>query len=210
MKDIFRSWGVLFAALICLSPAIANASLVGDTVTFEATSSNGNVFPFAPTDAVVGTGTEFTWTPVSSVFNVFPTVEADFGATTLDLIFSIDQSNVTHFGNTTLLFSGLDFSDGSSLTGVNIVQNFDSGIYADNAFAINLLGPDAFELVFSPFAFGTVGFDNPTSDLLQLELVNTVPLPAAAWLFGSALLALFGYSRRRKTINNAGMSLTAA
>lgn len=28
--------------------------------------------------------------------------------------------------------------------------------------------------------------------------VSPVPLPAAAWLFGSAMLGLFGFSRRRR------------
>ena len=40
-----------------------------------------------------------------------------------------------------------------------------------------------------------------SSEYTQLALTGTaVPLPAAAWLFGSGLLGLIGISRRRKII----------
>ena len=34
-------------------------------------------------------------------------------------------------------------------------------------------------------------------DNLSISAVSTVPVPAAAWLFGSALLGFFGFSRRK-------------
>jgi len=46
----------------------------------------------------------------------------------------------------------------------------------------------------------TISMDN-------LQAVTTVPIPAAVWLFGSALVALFG--TRRKTLANAGGTLHA-
>ena len=36
-----------------------------------------------------------------------------------------------------------------------------------------------------------------------LANISPVPLPAAAWLFGSALLGLIGYSRRKGAKTNA-------
>ena len=35
--------------------------------------------------------------------------------------------------------------------------------------------------------------------LIETAFVNPVPLPAAVWLFGSALIGLVGFSKRRKT-----------
>ena len=32
----------------------------------------------------------------------------------------------------------------------------------------------------------------------QFELISAVPVPAAVWLFGSALIGLFGFSKKRK------------
>ena len=67
-----------------------------------------------------------------------------------------------------------------------------------------LLGPSAFELVFNPFALGVGGFGSEASfDTLQLELVSavsTVPVPAAAWLFGTGLLGLLGFARRKEVL----------
>ena len=40
---------------------------------------------------------------------------------------------------------------------------------------------------------------NGTTDLLRLSVVSAVPVPAAAWLFGSGLLMLVGVSRRRQS-----------
>lgn len=46
-----------------------------------------------------------------------------------------------------------------------------------------------------------VGYGNVITQLLVDDITNinvsTVPLPAAAWLFGSALLGFFGFSRRK-------------
>ena len=53
------------------------------------------------------------------------------------------------------------------------------------------------ELVILNSAFfddGTIGQLNPT---LQPGVVNAVPVPAAAWLFGSGLLGLVGVARRK-------------
>jgi peptidyl-prolyl cis-trans isomerase A (cyclophilin A) len=54
-------------------------------------------------------------------------------------------------------------------------------------------------------AFGTLPVINynpatglQTSNLVMMTNVTAVPVPAAAWLFGSGLLGLFGVARRRK------------
>jgi hypothetical protein len=41
----------------------------------------------------------------------------------------------------------------------------------------------------------TIGIDNVT-----LSAINPVPVPAAAWLFGTALIGLVGFSKRRKVV----------
>ncbi|MEM7020755.1 MAG: hypothetical protein AAF512_25865 [Pseudomonadota bacterium] len=75
------------------------------------------------------------------------------------------------------------------------------------------------EEVVSPAAFGFFGIFNATGakkvvidpvagngympvDDLQIAGTSIVPIPAAVWLFGSAFLALTGYSRRNTRITN--------
>jgi hypothetical protein len=41
-----------------------------------------------------------------------------------------------------------------------------------------------------------VGF-HPGNEVIFNGVVSSVPIPAAAWLFGSGLLGLFGFSHRR-------------
>ena len=55
---------------------------------------------------------------------------------------------------------------------------------------------DVIEIAISTDAFDgadTIGIDNFT-----IASVDPVPVPAAVWLFGSALIGLFGFSKRRK------------
>ncbi|MCP3675834.1 MAG: PEP-CTERM sorting domain-containing protein [Gammaproteobacteria bacterium] len=53
-----------------------------------------------------------------------------------------------------------------------------------------------FERVFAPdrWAFGQVVTDLTLTDIS----VSAVPVPAAFWLFGTALIGLIGFSKRRK------------
>ena len=47
-----------------------------------------------------------------------------------------------------------------------------------------------------------VSLDNELmrGDLFMREIVSAVPIPAAVWLFGTALIGLVGFGKRRKTI----------
>lgn len=56
-------------------------------------------------------------------------------------------------------------------------------------------GSQLFEIV----TFNPLSFDLQVIDSAQ-TIPAVVPLPAAAWLFGTALLGFVGYSRRRKII----------
>ena len=59
-------------------------------------------------------------------------------------------------------------------------------------FRENLVIPD------QPLAGDVITISNFTLTLVSTEPVNPVPVPAAAWLFGSALVGLAGIGRKRK------------
>ena len=49
------------------------------------------------------------------------------------------------------------------------------------------------------FGRDTANPNNPLSVTIDgLAVPSEIPIPAAAWLFGAALLGFVGYSRRRK------------
>lgn len=47
------------------------------------------------------------------------------------------------------------------------------------------------------FSYDYAGETNNFAGIVLVQDVSTVPVPAAAWLFGSALLGFFGFSRRK-------------
>lgn len=63
-------------------------------------------------------------------------------------------------------------------------------------------GADSYLLSFKDTAFGPASLTNPTAALLvsdiQPQVVAAVPIPAAAWLFGSGLIGLTAVGRRRE------------
>lgn len=63
-------------------------------------------------------------------------------------------------------------------------------------FALNVTSGSGIKIQWGPDAFD-VGIDNINFTVSQIN-VNAVPLPAAVWLFGSALLSFVGFSNRRK------------
>lgn len=89
-------------------------------------------------------------------------------------------------------FPLVNFFDGL-ITSINYVVN---ELSTSNPTAINQAGVLSFSIF--TLELGDLG---GLSGVLNIEegSISPVPVPAAAWLFGSGLIALFGFSRRRKS-----------
>lgn len=86
----------------------------------------------------------------------------------------------------------------SIFDGATNAQLFSSGPITFNSlqlFTFNLLSANGLKINLGPDAFNT-GIDNINFTVSQ---VNAIPVPAAAWLFGSALFGFFGL-RKRQTV----------
>jgi hypothetical protein len=68
-----------------------------------------------------------------------------------------------------------------------------SGLNGGLALAVAMINPTKAYLMFGD-GFGDSDFD----DMVVKVEVSAVPIPAAIWLFGSALIGMFGFSKRRK------------
>ena len=114
----------------------------------------------------------------------------------------VDEGDTLHFTNTSSSFHVrivsylTTFTDGVSGSGVG---EFDSGVFAPgNTYDHLIVGPGNFHL-------STAFWQTPAarSTGFSLQDVNVtpaaVPVPAAVWLMGSALLGLFGVGRKKKT-----------
>ena len=66
----------------------------------------------------------------------------------------------------------------------------DDGTSTADIFAEGLVNKDACGL------FCT--FDNPVTSIIDVELVDPVPIPATIWLFGSSILGFIGFARRKR------------
>ena len=118
------------------------------------------------------------------------------------LTYNVDEGDTLLFTNTSSSFHVrivsylTTFTDGVSGSGVG---EFDSGVFAPgNTYAHLIVGPGNFHL-------STAFWQTPAarSTGFSLQDVNVtpaaVPVPAAVWLMGSALLGLFGVGRKKKT-----------
>jgi len=69
-----------------------------------------------------------------------------------------------------------------------------SGANGGLSLAVVMLNPTSLYLMFGD-GFGDADYDDM---VLKVE-ISAVPLPAAVWLFGTALIGLVGFSKRRKS-----------
>jgi len=104
--------------------------------------------------------------------------------------------------------AGLGFNSGTLLTGDLTAIGFPDAGGDPLEFLFDVTGGDAAALYgdLGGIIMGFTGFDgdwdsNFTSGPFQASAdVGVVPVPAAAWLFGSALLGLLGFNARRKQV----------
>lgn len=96
------------------------------------------------------------------------------------------------------LFNDSDFAETTFLAG--------SEIFSDTLLDKNLDGIDDSFTKFLSFGQYVLRLTNiAPGEKFGESQVSAVPLPAAAWLFGSAALGLFGFARRRKQADVAAV-----
>ncbi|MGD8912192.1 MAG: VPLPA-CTERM sorting domain-containing protein [Candidatus Thiodiazotropha sp.] len=148
------------------------------TIGLLATVLSSNVFAGAVYDAGTFTqhGDIYSTSPYSGVFT--DVVKFDVGTSGLNLRFEGSHSGMA--GDSILMTNtsdGMDYKLGSNFMET---LNFDAGSY-----------------VFTLSGFAMNALDRSIYSNYDLT-IQAVPLPAAAWLFGSALLGFISFSARRK------------
>ncbi len=182
MKQLLKGTAASIALLMAAS---AQAAFTGDVTGGGLFSDNVDTDNGWLIEAPVSNGVDF-WTitaAANTTLSVDISSSIDFGisiyqgAVDDDLGFAFDNdgdfNGGTYIGGT----DGL-FSDGSS--SLNNLLLTDAGVYTI------AVGGDS--------GFG--GFGGPYSYNMSVN-ASAVPVPAAAWLFGSAVLGLFGMRRNK-------------
>ncbi len=202
--------GNLYAGMSVLLLALTSQVSSAAIVTFDSLETPGNSFELLPTPLTVE---GFVFTTVSGNGSpVLATIEQ--GSTQYNGSAALTSSNSSDI-EMTLQGGGL-FSIGS-LDVDNIFQTVSGGTFefignlsgggqvAQQFAADNSLGNETVSLIgFQNLTSlilggaGTLGFANiGTVDNINTSL-NPVPVPAAVWLFGTGLIGLFGFSKRKK------------
>lgn len=170
----------IFMASLALS-SIASASTL---INFETTVQSGDF------TGTIGTGTlsyDDTILDGSGYGYFYPNDPSSF-----NLSFNV-------FGQTFTTVNDADFPDYPEFEINNFELDYLSFLVSEsgpNNTSINKAGIDAF-LIDSFFTLGNDGIYR--GDLyVDGVVVSAVPVPAAAWLFGTGLLGLIGFSRRKK------------
>ena len=150
-----------------------------------------------------------------------------FSGTTGDLTVDIrnmtggapDQSSGSSLGSVTISNADIGVVGGNPLPFTNILADFSSANIAvsiGDMFAFVLLSPipqdfavqtDYLNGYAGGSRFSQNGDGNSWSEFARADLtfstyvdVSAVPVPAAVWLFGTALIGLVGFGKRRKAI----------
>ena len=205
----------LLLILMCFS-SVANAAVIttfNDRMGFEAAAGTlatetFNSFteqtPFHTTPLDVGDfSLSLTGTPQTGERNSIDLQPPQFsefdvdGTTLANVLIQTGTSFFITFDNPIFEF-GADFGsiqDGQLRTNVYVGNDVLTPLLNTNFFG--LISDTAFSVLEFRADFGVgdgFGLDNVSYG------VSPVPVPAAAWLFGSALLGFFGFSKRKKTI----------
>jgi 3-phytase len=99
---------------------------------------------------------------------------------------------IGQIGGSTLMFLGLERSNAVMVWDLTDLSNIS---FVDMLFTAGDVGPEGLSF-FTAGGLGWLAVANEISGTTSLYSVQPVPVPAAAWLFGSALAAL-GWRRRR-------------
>ena len=155
----------------------------------------------AATHNIVGTGVLSSASPYLASTSAF-TGEGSSDGTTMD--FTMFTTNTTAVGLATITTTG-SFDIASGVGSSNVIGCTGAALVCGSV----PIGPGSFDPALNYDANG----GNPTYDLFanvvvpglgtgtltgSVAFVAAVPVPAAAWLFGSALIGLAGIGRNRK------------
>jgi hypothetical protein len=199
-EDVMSKLNIRLGLLLLLCCGNVQAAIV-DTITAFSSSDSYSAMSF----------TSFGITNLSGVENVQMVGTGSSSAFTHDYKFegvSEDLVNIITITENTLLglISSFQMSvfnitgAGMSLVGstsilLNNPSNSTRGAFGSLAFSMVMDNDYLVRLAGSPA--GSANYS------LQLASIAPVPIPAAAWLFGTALIGLSGFGRRRKaTIRN--------
>ena len=170
MRVLFRSIAVAVIGICLAGPA--NAALYvlsGDMDVFQATTNPANI----------GNGTG--------------TIAGDFDDVTNILNYSIEWMDLTSSVTNMHFHLGAPGTAGGvdlGIPGPWISPQLGVGILINNSQEANLLSGNWYVNVH------TQNF--PGGEIRGQVMVSVVPIPAAIWLFGTALIGLVGFGKRRK------------
>jgi len=197
-----KTFKIAFFALLFMMTGVVSASSVtyyNNEAAFEATHFSGSLEDFNDTTLTTG----LTITSESTSYSISGGVMNDIvgGSSGLTTAFE--------FGSAVNAFGGdFDLSPGGLGTGIEVTMSFFFG--TTEVLSQEIIGNGFFGFITSPttlfnkviFSAGSVGGYQETYTLDNLRYglhTAAVPVPAAVWLFGSALMGLFGVSRRKSS-----------
>jgi len=176
------------------------------TLDFDSPSTGSNIVADGFVNTPLGLITLFENNPGDACI-------ACFGTFPNDLPFGVFGNGLVEAGSTGVI--GLDF--GFEVTELTFNFGGDGGGFAASILDIGGAVLDSFSvadlqasgLAPGPSTFAALGirslrFDDPSAGasidnlIITTDSIPEIPVPAAVWLFGTALLGLVGFSKRRK------------
>ena len=213
-----RLLGAVCACLLTFITSLANAATLNTELVINGGAETGDTTGWlsAGIDAVMATGFaagfgSFVFTGGGGVASQTLTQTIDLSGNaaqidtnSIEAIFSIqlqsrsvgsalDQASV----DVSFLDGGGSVLDSYSFTDIINTALFDWNEYSDARTIAN--GARSIKIVLTSDRINGSSSDGFIDEVsLQINAINSVPVPAAVWLFGSGLLGLIGVARRKK------------
>ncbi len=206
MKQIIKTLGI---ATLLLSSASSHAVLV----TFDGTISNFNPGPFSGGEAFSGSFVmDESVTATGSSIKTFSAALDSFTLTVGTFTFSGENGRIQQFsssgGATDFLSLSLGGSTGTvsgnvgSFALTKVTMDWRGGnLFTDRSILAHDLVTTDFGYRRTTFTFSDTSTNSTainSSSTITVGPLTSVPVPAAAWLFGSGLLGLAGIARRQR------------
>lgn len=192
MKNKFTRYFFLGLLFVSSQTFAASIFLDADTV---ATGSELNVSPLMTAFGQINfageiraTTSDDDFVAAGSLGNVF---DIDNATDEAEFLFGFDVSSISFiFGGNSGVFNVFAFDISNNIVDSLLTTTGDG----DSAGPITLVGNGIRRLLIQDPGNNFAAIDN-----VNIE-VSAVPLPAAAWLFGSALLGFIGFTKRRNNV----------
>jgi hypothetical protein len=191
------------------TPEVGSGSALGShsgASTYSSPAGNGSARSFSSTNWLIGDYYQFqaNTTGYDSIQVSWDQTSSGTGPRNFKLAYSTNGTTFTDFVNYSVLANGASpnaaWSSGTAVAAYGFAQNLSSITALNNSSTVYFRLSDVGTVAAGGGTVGSGGTDRVDNFTISGAVVSAVPVPAAAWLLGSGIIALGGFAKRRAKV----------